>query len=222
MVGLPARGKTHTAQKLNRYLRWLGFNSQIFDVGHYRRDTLGAQPSAAFFDHGPLVHSSLDCALLGGLTLGVVCFGRRRGALQITRTPPRRACAWPARRSATWSTTLPSEAKSASTMRPTRPRPSAASSSASCRPRALGYAETLPVCWAARPASSQLSCTTAGLVQTIFVECICDNEDIIAATMREELDTSPDYRGVPIEEAKRNLEVGLPAFAHPRRRRRLR
>ena len=52
MVGLPARGKTHTAQKLSRYLRWLGFNSQIFDVGHYRRDTYGVQPSAAFFDHG--------------------------------------------------------------------------------------------------------------------------------------------------------------------------
>jgi hypothetical protein len=64
MVGLPARGKTHTAQKLNRYLRWLGHNSQIFDVGHYRRGVLGAQPSAAFFDHGP-PPAPLPCAGAG-------------------------------------------------------------------------------------------------------------------------------------------------------------
>jgi len=52
MVGLPARGKTHTAQKLRRFLRWLGIKCEIFDVGHLRRDTYGAQPSADFFDHG--------------------------------------------------------------------------------------------------------------------------------------------------------------------------
>ena len=47
-------------------------------------------------------------------------------------------------------------------------------------------------------------------MQTIFVECICDNPDIIATTMREELETSPDYRGVPPAEALRNLEVPGP------------
>ena len=52
LVGLPARGKTHTAQKLRRFLRWLGIKCEIFDVGHLRRDTYGAQPSADFFDHG--------------------------------------------------------------------------------------------------------------------------------------------------------------------------
>jgi len=52
MVGLPARGKTHTAQKLRRFLRWLGIKCEIFDVGHLRRGTYGAQPSADFFDHG--------------------------------------------------------------------------------------------------------------------------------------------------------------------------
>ncbi|WVY92654.1 hypothetical protein V8G54_031742 [Vigna mungo] len=32
-VGLPARGKTFTAAKLTRYLRWLGHNTKHFNVG---------------------------------------------------------------------------------------------------------------------------------------------------------------------------------------------
>ncbi|WVZ56596.1 hypothetical protein U9M48_007098 [Paspalum notatum var. saurae] len=36
-VGLPARGKTFTAAKLTRYLRWLGHETKHFNVGKYRR-----------------------------------------------------------------------------------------------------------------------------------------------------------------------------------------
>jgi hypothetical protein len=32
-VGLPAQGKTFTAAKLTRYLRWLGDDTQHFNVG---------------------------------------------------------------------------------------------------------------------------------------------------------------------------------------------
>lgn len=37
MVGLPARGKSFTATKLMRYLRWMGHNVELFNVGKYRR-----------------------------------------------------------------------------------------------------------------------------------------------------------------------------------------
>lgn len=50
MVGLPARGKTHIARCLERYLNWLGFTAAVFNVGNYRRMILGAQQSAHFFD----------------------------------------------------------------------------------------------------------------------------------------------------------------------------
>ncbi|CAK9860038.1 unnamed protein product [Sphagnum jensenii] len=36
-VGLPARGKTFTAAKLTRYLRWLGHDTKHFNIGKYRR-----------------------------------------------------------------------------------------------------------------------------------------------------------------------------------------
>lgn len=52
MVGLPARGKTYTARKLERYLRWQGRRARVFNVGNYRRERLGAQQEAAFFDPG--------------------------------------------------------------------------------------------------------------------------------------------------------------------------
>lgn len=50
MVGLPARGKTHVARKLGRYLSWLGYRTRVFNVGSYRRARLGPGQSAEFFD----------------------------------------------------------------------------------------------------------------------------------------------------------------------------
>ncbi|KAL0289072.1 UNVERIFIED_CONTAM: 6-phosphofructo-2-kinase/fructose-2,6-bisphosphatase [Sesamum angustifolium] len=48
-VGLPARGKTFTAAKLTRYLRWLGHDTKHFNVGKYRRLKHGVNQSADFF-----------------------------------------------------------------------------------------------------------------------------------------------------------------------------
>jgi broad specificity phosphatase PhoE len=50
MVGLPARGKTFLARKIVRYLTWLGREAQVFNVGNYRRQTVGPQQPASFFD----------------------------------------------------------------------------------------------------------------------------------------------------------------------------
>ncbi|CAH1446970.1 unnamed protein product [Lactuca virosa] len=49
LVGLPARGKTFTAAKLTRYLRWLGHNTKHFNVGKYRRLKHGTNQTADFF-----------------------------------------------------------------------------------------------------------------------------------------------------------------------------
>ncbi|KZT56982.1 bifunctional 6-phosphofructo-2-kinase/fructose-2,6-bisphosphate 2-phosphatase [Calocera cornea HHB12733] len=37
MVGLPARGKSYLSNKLTRYLRWLEYDVQVFNVGQLRR-----------------------------------------------------------------------------------------------------------------------------------------------------------------------------------------
>lgn len=50
MVGLPARGKTHMARRVARYLRWLGVRTRVFNVGNYRRRHLGSHKDHHFFD----------------------------------------------------------------------------------------------------------------------------------------------------------------------------
>uniref|UniRef100_A0A9I9E0M3 CBM20 domain-containing protein n=1 Tax=Cucumis melo TaxID=3656 RepID=A0A9I9E0M3_CUCME len=49
LVGLPARGKTFTAAKLTRYLRWLGHETKHFNVGKYRRLKHGANQETRDF-----------------------------------------------------------------------------------------------------------------------------------------------------------------------------
>lgn len=54
MVGLPARGKSYTARRIERYLSWLGYRTRVFNVGQYRRERVGAQVPHGFFDpHNP-------------------------------------------------------------------------------------------------------------------------------------------------------------------------
>jgi hypothetical protein len=43
---VPARGKSYISKKIYRFLNWLGFNTQVFNVGNYRRKYMaGNQPS---------------------------------------------------------------------------------------------------------------------------------------------------------------------------------
>lgn len=51
MVGLPATGKTHIAKRICRFLSFFhDIPSQIFNVGDYRRQLVGAQQTADFYD----------------------------------------------------------------------------------------------------------------------------------------------------------------------------
>ena len=49
MVGLPARGKTFVARKLQRYLSWLGYRTRWVNVGDYRRARGVAKQPASYF-----------------------------------------------------------------------------------------------------------------------------------------------------------------------------
>jgi broad specificity phosphatase PhoE len=49
MVGLPARGKSSTARRIERYLSWLGYRTRVFNVGEYRCARVGARVPHSFF-----------------------------------------------------------------------------------------------------------------------------------------------------------------------------
>ncbi len=90
MVGLPARGKTHTAQKLCRYLSWLGYESRVFNVGERRRASLGAGQSHEFFDpnnpDGLLARRKLALSVLDELLDWLHGEGRRVGIYDATNS----------------------------------------------------------------------------------------------------------------------------------------
>lgn len=46
MVGLPARGKSYLSNRLMRYLRWLEYNVEVFNVGQLRRSKARAAQQA--------------------------------------------------------------------------------------------------------------------------------------------------------------------------------
>src|SRR5438132_7917032 len=49
MVGLPRRGKTFVARKLQGYLSWLGYRTLSVNIGDYRRARAGAKQPASYF-----------------------------------------------------------------------------------------------------------------------------------------------------------------------------
>ncbi|KAI8967802.1 6-phosphofructo-2-kinase-domain-containing protein [Mycotypha africana] len=59
IVGLPARGKTHIARSLCRYLRWMGVSTEVFSIGNYRRNQLGPVPNEMFDPHNDLASEKM-------------------------------------------------------------------------------------------------------------------------------------------------------------------
>jgi len=49
MVGLPARGKSYIVKMITRYLRWIGFPCETFNIGNVRRKLGYASVDANFF-----------------------------------------------------------------------------------------------------------------------------------------------------------------------------
>jgi len=100
MVGLPARGKSYTAQKLARYLSWLGYTTRVFNLGEMRRTTLGARQPASFFDPAnPEGQEALRGLAGSALDRLVEWFGQASGIAILDATNSTRARrAWVRRR----------------------------------------------------------------------------------------------------------------------------
>jgi broad specificity phosphatase PhoE/predicted kinase len=147
MAGLPARGKTFIARKIARYLSWLGYRTQVFNVGSYRRERLGSRQHHSFFDpRNDAGHAARREVALAALD-DMIAFLHEGGDVAIydaTNT--------------------------------TRER------------RTLVRAR----------------CEAAGM-HVVFVESICNDPTIVEANIRANKARSPDYEGVPEEEAVRDF-----------------
>jgi broad specificity phosphatase PhoE/predicted kinase len=147
MVGLPARGKTFIARKIGRYLSWLGYRTQMFNVGSYRRARLGSHQRHSFFDPrneaGQAARREVALVALDDM-LSFLGAGGDVAIYDATNN--------------------------------TRER------------RALVLAH----------------CAAAG-VEVVFVESTCTDAAIVESNIRATKARSPDYEGVPEEEAVRDF-----------------
>ncbi len=147
MVGLPARGKTFIARKIARYLSWLGYRTQVFNVGSYRRERHGSRQHHSFFDPrndaGQAARRDVALAALDDM----LAFLKEGGDIAMYDATNN-----------------------------TRER------------RNLVRAR----------------CEAEGL-SVVFVESICNDPAIVEANIRANKARSPDYEGVPEEEAVRDF-----------------
>jgi broad specificity phosphatase PhoE/predicted kinase len=95
MCGLPATGKTHIANRIARYIHFfLAMETEIFNVGEYRKRLYGAQLPAEFFDHSNaeyMAKREQACdAALSDLTEFMKKDGVRVGLLDSTNSTRKR------------------------------------------------------------------------------------------------------------------------------------
>ena len=95
MVGLPATGKTHIANRIRRFLDFFhDIPCSIFNVGEYRRKLCGAQMPASFYDPSNVqaqAARSIACnAALDDLVTYMKVPGVRVGILDATNSTKER------------------------------------------------------------------------------------------------------------------------------------
>ena len=90
LVGLPARGKSYIVKKLSRYLNWMGFDVNVFNVGEARRKAPGyATENHDFFSSDDararrmreeIAFGVLDvrCVCILGVAVWCIAFSQRR------------------------------------------------------------------------------------------------------------------------------------------------
>ena len=61
MIGLPARGKSYTANRLANFMNWCGLPCRVFNAGEYRRALYGTNHDYTFFDSSnDIVHKQKE------------------------------------------------------------------------------------------------------------------------------------------------------------------
>ncbi|KAF8610235.1 bifunctional 6-phosphofructo-2-kinase/fructose-2,6-bisphosphate 2-phosphatase [Ceratobasidium sp. AG-I] len=92
MVGLPARGKSYLSNKLTRYLKWLEYSVEVFNVGQLRRSKARAKKeksgitedhTASYFSHSDDKASQLREALAEECLESLISWLKKGGNVAI-------------------------------------------------------------------------------------------------------------------------------------------
>ncbi|OAJ38843.1 hypothetical protein BDEG_22742 [Batrachochytrium dendrobatidis JEL423] len=191
MVGLPARGKTYIARKVARYLTWLGHRSRLFNVGAYRRDAIGVAQPSSFFDPSNEDHSrkrmelamvALD-DMLNWLDDDTTSDGVESGSLNFQQHYDIQAA-----KKASSNKETKKSSSVVQTPKPDGPVLAQATGEFACVAMYDATNSTIE-----RRSLIAQRCRERG-VDVMFVESICEDEQLIMANIREVKISSPDYK----------------------------
>ena len=97
MVGLPARGKSFISKMIIRYLRWTGFECEVFNVGSHRRSAGLQGADANFFDgsneNANTLREEMAMAVQGDMYVWLHGGQRRVAIFDATNTTKKRRLA---------------------------------------------------------------------------------------------------------------------------------
>ncbi|KAL7531155.1 hypothetical protein ACHAXR_003870 [Thalassiosira sp. AJA248-18] len=178
LVGLPGRGKSFIARKLENFLPWIGSDCKIFNVGKYRRQAEeGQNASADFFD-----------------TKNASAAALRQEVARLALEDMLNWIDEPFENSHNGG---------AEGGNPFAPKPAvkgrvgifdATNSTKERRDWVLKEC-TCGIKRAGKPTG------------VIFIESICNDADLMRENLMTKVSTSPDYAGVPIEEAMADIMI---------------
>ncbi len=217
-MGLPARGKTHMAKRLERYLAFFhGARTKVFNVGEYRRREVGAEASSGAGFFNPLDENAASARLsfakaavrdmvdflFQGELLGDPFTPRSGGAGGAGASGGGSGDASPMGGAGRWSEARTPQAVEA-------PRSSSDQATVPMRAVDSGRVAIFDATNSTRKRRAWLREQLANLpIKLLFIESMCTDEDIVDRNIWNSKVVLPDFAGMPPEEAFRDFKARI-------------
>ncbi|CAD7946236.1 unnamed protein product [Amoebophrya sp. A120] len=214
MVGLPARGKSFIALRLQRFLNWLNIETKVFNVGNFRRETETGVQDSSYFDSAntsrknrreELAMLVLDHVAdwLSSATTSQDHVRRR------TRSKPRSSTCVLTPTGAPGGSTTPNTGSSS----PQRATTSGAVQQPHEIPEELQYQRLKCAIFDAtnttrdrrKRVAQKLYDRLGAHVGVVFLESTCNEPEVLNANLNIKLEKSPDYAGLDRGKAREDL-----------------
>jgi broad specificity phosphatase PhoE len=184
MVGLPARGKSFSARKLKRFLNWRNSAAQIFNAGRYRRER-------------------------------VVSKGCDEERLHASSTESQQQQQQPGHKSSS-SQTDRADFFAADNAEGRKMREEAAGQALEDLLKFLrdgGQVGIFDATNSTRARRQWIIERCRGFASVVFIEVICDDEEILRENLLAKIRTSPDYAGMDEHDALEDLRSRIANYA---------
>jgi len=179
LVGLPGRGKSFIARKLQSYLNWLCIPCKTFNVGKYRREA-----KASYDDKDPSDEASGGCKADFFDSTNEAATKLREDVAKLALND-----------ALSWLDSIRDDEYVSFRRNDERGITAIFDATNSTRKRRDLILKTC----------ANFEKRNGKRIGIVFIETICDDEEILEENMNFKVAHSPDYHGIPYEEASRDI-----------------